>query len=82
LRARLEATSTDGEPDKTPVEHLLADLSIVAAVARRAQHRMRRGALDGATVEQRQRAMAACVEARAEIEVLGRRCEKETVDAG
>lgn len=81
LRARLEATRAS-EADKTPVEHLLADLSIVGAVARRAHHRMRRGALDGATSEERQRVMAACGEVRAEIEVLGRRCEKETVDAG
>jgi ParB/RepB/Spo0J family partition protein len=81
LRARLEAARAS-EADKTPVEHLLADLSILAAVARRAHHRMRRGSLDGATSEERQRVMAACGEARAEIEVLGRRCEKETVDAG
>lgn len=82
LRARQEAARPGGDADRTPVEHLLADLSIVGAVARRAHHRMRRGALDGATSEERQRVMAACGEARAEMDVLGRRFEKETGDAG
>ena len=61
---------------------MLADLSVVSAVTRRAQHRMRRGALDGATSEERQQVMVACGEVRAEIDVLSRRCDKELGDVG
>lgn len=80
LRARQEQTR-EGGADRTPVEHLLDDLGIVGAVARRATGRLQRGAIDGATGEQREQVRRASTEAAASAEELKSRCEREMGDA-
>jgi hypothetical protein len=80
LRARAEE-AREGSSDKTPVEHLLDDLSVVGAVASRARGRLARGAVDGASAEERARVRRACDEAHAGVGELQRRCEKELGDA-
>jgi len=80
LRARVEE-AREGARDKTPVEHLLDDLAVVGAVASRAHGRLVRGAIDGASEDERERVRRACVEAYAGIGDLHRRCEKELGDA-
>jgi ParB/RepB/Spo0J family partition protein len=80
LRAREEA-GREGDAKKTPVEHLLDDLRIVAAVAHRARGRVYRGALDGAHDRERERVGRASAEARTEVEDLDGRCQAETLDA-
>ena len=74
LRARAEAGRED-DVRKTPVEHLLDDLRVVAAVAPRARGRVRRGALDDATDAERAEVIRACSEALSEVEQLDSRCE-------
>lgn len=81
LRARTEAAQ-DRAADKRPVELLLEDLSIVGAVARRARSRLHRGVADDAELDERQQAVRACNDARAEVESLGRCCDKELGHAG
>lgn len=76
LKARAEL-SREGDATKTPVAHLLDDLRVLAAVARRAAGRLRRGALDDAHDQERERVRIACSEARAELTTLGTRCEQE-----
>jgi len=80
LRARAEQ-SREGCVDRTPVEHLLGDLGIVGAVAWRARGRLVRGAVDGATEEERERVRRASAEACAGVEELKRRCDRELGDA-
>jgi ParB family chromosome partitioning protein len=80
LRARAEQTR-EGGADRTPVEHLLDDLGIVGAVARRARGRLVRGAIDGASNEQRMLVGRASAEAAACVEDLKRRCDRELGDA-
>jgi ParB-like chromosome segregation protein Spo0J len=80
LRARVEE-GREGDRDKTPVEHLLDDLAIVGAMASRARGRLVRGAIDGATEDERERVRRACGEATAGVGDLQRRCEKELGDA-
>jgi ParB-like chromosome segregation protein Spo0J len=80
LRARQEQ-SREGSADRTPVEHLLDDLGMVGAVARRARGRLARGAVDGATPEERAQVGRASTEAVASVEDLKRRCERELGDA-
>jgi hypothetical protein len=80
LRARVEE-AREGERDKTPVEHLLDDLAIVGAMAGRARGRLVRGAIDGATEDERERVRRACGEATAGVGDLQRRCERELGDA-
>ena len=81
LRARAE-TKREGAADRTPVEHLLADVRIVSAVARRAHGRVSRGAADGVSDTEREDVRRACRDAEAEVTQLVRRCERETTDAG
>lgn len=81
LRARAE-TSREGSTERTPVEHLLDDLGIVGAVARRASGRVLRGAVDGVREEERARVRHACGEAHAGVGELKRRCDRELGDAG
>jgi ParB family transcriptional regulator, chromosome partitioning protein len=76
LKARAEA-AREGDARKTPVAHLLDDLRILSAVARRAAGRLRRGALDDAHDEERERIRIACTEARSELTTLGTRCDQE-----
>lgn len=76
LRAREEARR-EGDANRTPMEHLLADLRVVTSVARRASSRVRRGALDDAPPAERERARGSSLEARAETEALAQRIEKE-----
>jgi hypothetical protein len=64
------------------VEHVLADLSIVANVARRASGRLRRGALDGANDKERAQVKNASTDACAEVGLLEKRIAKELGDAG
>jgi ParB-like chromosome segregation protein Spo0J len=80
LRARAEQ-SREGARDKTPVEHLLDDMALVGAVANRACGRLTRGAIDGASKEERERVRRACGEACAGVGGLQGRCEKELNDA-
>jgi ParB/RepB/Spo0J family partition protein len=79
LKAREQARL---EGDHTPVEHVLADLSIVANVARRASGRLRRGALDGANDKERAQVKNASTDACAEVGLLEKRIAKELGDAG
>ena len=81
LRAREEARR-EGDLNRTPVEHLLADLRVVTSVSHRGTARIRRGALDDASDEERQRVRRASAEARAEVETFGARVEKELGHAG
>ena len=76
LRARAEE-SREGARDKTPAEHLLDDLAILGAVASRARGRIVRGAIDGASEDERERVRRACVEAHVGAEDLQRRCDQE-----
>jgi len=69
-------------PGATPVEHLLDDLGIVSAVARRALVRMKRGALDDAEPTERRRVGDGCAEAHAEVEHLRRHCDRELGGTG
>ncbi|HJL16606.1 MAG TPA: ParB N-terminal domain-containing protein [Sandaracinaceae bacterium LLY-WYZ-13_1] len=80
LKARAEA-DREGDARKTPVAHLLDDLRILGAVARRASGRLRRGALDDAHDEERERVRVACTEASSELTTLGTRCEQELARA-
>ena len=80
LRAR-EAAEREGDSKKTPVEHLLEDLRIVASVTHRARGRVRRGALDDANDAEREQVSRSCLEALSEIESLERVCERETPNA-
>jgi len=80
LRARQEQMR-EGSAERTPVEHLLDDLGIVGAVARRARGRLVRGATDGATAEQRAQVSRASAEAVACVEDMKRRCDRELGDA-
>jgi ParB family transcriptional regulator, chromosome partitioning protein len=80
LRARAEE-AREGARGKTPVEHLLDDLRIVGAVASRAHGRLVRGAIDGASEDERARVRRSCGEAYAGVGDLQRRCEKELCDA-
>lgn len=75
LKARAEA-EREG-PGATPVEHLLDDLRIVSAVARRALVRVHRGALDDADTGERGRVRDGCAEAHAGVTHLQRHCERE-----
>jgi ParB family chromosome partitioning protein len=80
LRARAE-TLREGAGDRTPVEHLLDDLGVVSAVASRARGRVARGAIDGASEDERARVRRACGEAHAGVSDLQRRCERELGNA-
>ena len=78
LDARAEIAA-DGE---APVEKLLDDLHIVAAVARRAHTRLVRGAIDGVDGNGRETVRLACGNAHGEVERLKRRCDREVGHAG
>jgi ParB/RepB/Spo0J family partition protein len=78
LRARAEE-AREGRP---PIEHLLNDLGILSAVASRARVRLSRGAIDGASEQERERVRRACGEAFASACDLKRRWERELGDAG
>ena len=80
LHARAE-TSREGAGERTPIEHLLDDVGIVNAVASRARGRLARGAIDGATEDERAQVRRACDEAHARVDELKRRCERELGDA-
>ena len=73
LEARAEV-SAQGE---APVDKLLDDLHIVAAVARRAHSRLVSGAIDGAGDDARENVRLACSNAHGEVERLRRRCQRE-----
>ena len=79
LRACDEAARSK---DKSPVELLVDDLGIVAAVARRAHGRLIKGAFAEADAPAREGIRAAHERARGDFESLMRRCEKEMRDAG
>lgn len=79
LRAREEALRS-APAGKTPLETLMSDLAIVAAVARRAHGRVCDGVLATTEPAERQRVRHACSGALEAIETLRRRCEKETID--
>lgn len=76
LRARLESAerSKDGA---TPSEHLLDDLRVASAVVRRAHGRVRKGALDGASVRERELVRGARIDLAAEMKTLEQRLQKE-----
>jgi hypothetical protein len=75
LRARAEI-EREG-PGATPIEHLLEDLRIVGAVARRARGRVGRGALDDADANERQRVREGSSDAHGEVSRLKQHCERE-----
>ena len=79
LNARAEIATDGGE---TPVEKLLEDLQIAAAIVRRAHTRLVRGAVDGAPEETREAVRQACGMAHSEIERFKRRCDREVRDVG
>jgi ParB/RepB/Spo0J family partition protein len=81
LRARAESRR-DGQSDATPAEHLLEDLRIAAAVVRRASGRVRKGALDGASVRERDLVRGARIDLCAELKTVEQRFEKEMANAG
>lgn len=80
LRAREEAKRKPSA-EKAPIEQLLDDLHIVAAVARRAHGRVRQGVLAGTDPSEWQRVRNACSDAAAMVESVRRRCDKEVSDA-
>lgn len=80
LKARAEA-AREGGADKTPVAHLLDELRVIAAVSHRSAGRLRRGALDDASEDERKRVRIAYDEARAELATLGKRLDAELADA-
>jgi len=75
LRAIAE-TEREG-PGATPVEHVLEDLRIVSAVARRARTRIGRGALDDANPKERLRVREGTSEACDATSRLKQRCDLE-----
>jgi ParB family transcriptional regulator, chromosome partitioning protein len=81
LRARAESAA-DREQSKRPIEQLLEELRIVSAVARRARHRIGRGAMDDAEPDEREEARRTCTDALSEVESLMRKCAEETAHAG
>jgi ParB-like chromosome segregation protein Spo0J len=76
LEARVEVTAAA----EVPVDKLLDDLHIVAAVARRAHSRLVGGVMDGAVEDTRERVRLACGDAHGAVERLGRRCQRELGD--
>jgi ParB-like chromosome segregation protein Spo0J len=78
----LEARAEIAADGAAPVEKLLDDLHIVAAVARRAHTRVVRGAMDGAGEEAREAVRLACGTAHGEVERLKRRSDREAKYAG
>jgi ParB/RepB/Spo0J family partition protein len=78
LRARAE----EAREGRAPVEQLLNDLGILSAVTGRARARLVRGAIDGASEDERGRVRRACGEAYASACDLKCRCERELGDAG
>lgn len=78
----LRARACESRDGRTPVEDLLNDLGVVAAVASRARGRLARGATDGASEDERERVRRACGEAYAGCCDLKRRCDRELGDAG
>jgi len=80
LRARQER-AREGSAERTAVEHLVDDLGIVGAVARRACGRLARGALDGATEAERAHVGRASAEVAACAQDLKRQCDRELGDA-
>ncbi len=78
----LDARAEVAAAGEAPVDKLLDDLHIVAAVSRRAHGRLMRGAIDGAAASAREQVRLACGEARSEVERLGRRCDREVGHAG
>jgi len=81
LEARAAALQ-EGDACKTPVTHLMDDLRVVSAVARRAAGRVQRGVLDDANEPERERIRNALEEARADMKLLGARCDRELGRAG
>ena len=81
LRARAEAACQPTSP-KTPVEALLEDLHITAAIARRAHGRLRDGALGTADEAERRRVRHACGDAIEAVQTVRGRCDKELGHAG
>jgi ParB family transcriptional regulator, chromosome partitioning protein len=80
LRARAASTITErgyGASGATPVEHVVEDLRIVAAVAHRARGRLVRGAVDGATPEERDRVQQGVGEAGDAVRRLEAACRRE-----
>jgi len=80
LKAQAELERAGEEPSVG--EQLLRDARIVTSVSRRAARKLSDGALDGATPEERSRALEQCQEAFWETERLWKRCQKETSHAG
>jgi len=77
----LEARAEIAADGAAPVEKLLEDLHIVAAVARRAHTRLVKGAVDGAGEEAREAVRLACGSAHGEVERLKRRSDREAKHA-
>ncbi len=78
----LEARAEIAAEGEAPVEKVLDDLHIVAAVARRAHKRLVQGAVDGADAAARETVRLACSNAHDEVERLKRRCVREVGNAG
>lgn len=78
----LEARAEIAAEGAAPVEKLLDDLHIVAAVARRAHARLVKGAVDGAGEEAREAVRLACGSAHGEVDRLKRRSDREVKHAG
>lgn len=69
----------DLPPEGNLIEAFLSDLHVIAAVARRATRRVRRGL--PLLPPDRQRAWHVCCQARSDVETLHRQCVKELSDA-
>lgn len=77
----LRAHEQGGTRKPTPAEQMLADVDILGAVARRVHGRLRHGGADGLLPPERDEIYRRFCQARADVESLACRCEKELRDA-
>jgi len=82
LRAEDEACASEKAKPKTAAEEWLKDLRVIGAVTRRADHRVRCGAVTTLSSAQRQQARRLWSRARADFEALCLTLEREFGDAG
>lgn len=76
LRAHAES-EREGRSNATPAEHLLEDLRMASSIVRRAGARVRKGALDGASVRERELVRGARIDLAAEIKTVEQRLDQE-----
>jgi ParB/RepB/Spo0J family partition protein len=79
LRAQDEAARA--QPPRSAAQLVASDLALLGDVARRAHRRLREGALARLVAPEREEVRLACQQARADLERLFTRCDKELHDA-